>query len=441
MMALAGQIFTLSIESTNQASALIDTSQAIRNLELTLRNDLAGIDPQRSMLIIRTQPVDAYWTRAAQESDTSDNGGDENPITGYIFENDPERYDPTTELPVQPRADMLLFFTSNPARSSLEPKIRSNLAMVVYGHANLGDLSTDPANPWASPPLEFPDRNILGSGVEQFFQIDGEDAPFHRWLPAEEWHLARRAIAIIDAPGNFVLNLLDPLLALTVGDLPSSPHEQNVSDTLITGELDFIRNPDDQNGVPVPSFYQDSVLNMEATNQQISDWLRRSQLDPQPPVSLRTRLGHYFLPNCASFKVEWALSDPSLRGQKEIIWVDPLIPVLTGGANIPIVELLEELDNNSQGQGIDILLGKMRSLFGPPTTERVGRQAVLGQPHVVDNQTHIFFPRDPANPDAIPGDPDPFFPVAIRITIDLFDSAGTMDRPQRHVMILPIGQN
>ena len=35
----------------------------------------------------------------------------------------------------------------------------------------------------------------------------------------------------------------------------------------------------------------------------------RCELDPTPPPQLPNGLGHYFLPNCASFKVEWAL-DP-----------------------------------------------------------------------------------------------------------------------------------
>ena len=38
-----------------------------------------------------------------------------------------------------------------------------------------------------------------------------------------------------------------------------------------------------------------------------------------------------------------------------------------------------------------------------------------------------------------PGEPDPFFPKALRITVDLYDDAGRLDRPIRHTMVVPVG--
>jgi len=35
--------------------------------------------------------------------------------------------------------------------------------------------------------------------------------------------------------------------------------------------------------------------------------------------------------------------------------------------------------------------------------------------------------------------PDPMFPAALRITIDLYDQDGRLERPVRHVMIIPVG--
>ena len=54
-------------------------------------------------------------------------------------------------------------------------------------------------------------------------------------------------------------------------------------------------------------------------------WLARSHLDPEPPAALRHRLAHYFLPNCASFKVEWTPNDIRLEqaGLPEVVWIDP----------------------------------------------------------------------------------------------------------------------
>ena len=37
-------------------------------------------------------------------------------------------------------------------------------------------------------------------------------------------------------------------------------------------------------------------------------------------------------------------------------------------------------------------------------------------------------------------EPDPIFPVALRITVELFDDAGRLERPIRHVMVIPVGE-
>jgi hypothetical protein len=35
---------------------------------------------------------------------------------------------------------------------------------------------------------------------------------------------------------------------------------------------------------------------------------------------------------------------------------------------------------------------------------------------------------------------DEIFPAALRITVDVYDGAGRLDRPVRHVMVIPVGQ-
>ena len=35
--------------------------------------------------------------------------------------------------------------------------------------------------------------------------------------------------------------------------------------------------------------------------------------------------------------------------------------------------------------------------------------------------------------------PDPMFPGALRITVEVYDNRGRLDRPIRHVMVIPVG--
>ena len=73
--------------------------------------------------------------------------------------------------------------------------------------------------------------------------------------------------------------------------------------------------------------------------------LDRSRLDTTPPPLYANRLGHYLLPHCASFKVEWSLNPKSdfvagnLAGQREILWID------AGRTNDPVGQSDAGLDD------------------------------------------------------------------------------------------------
>jgi type II secretory pathway pseudopilin PulG len=443
MMGLAGRVFTLSVESTNQANAVIEMSQTLRNLEETLRADLAGIDPTQSMLVIRGQEVDAYWTRAQQDSDSSANGGDQDPA-GYEFAPDPERADPETDdRLIRPRADILMFFTSAPTRSIVDPNISANIAMSVYGHAEIGQLADDGS--WLLEPLEFPKRSDGALDDPQVFRLGDVDAPFARWLPASDWHLARRSVGVIFQPRAYLEQRFDQDTIALAPEMPHSPTAgDDLSLNLLTGEIDFIINRDVIDPDDEPSFFTEDVVDMKVVHDDLDAWLRRSKLDTKPPAKFRTLLGHYFLPNCASFKVEWALSDPRLKGQREIIWVDPYLPFdLPPGDPIPIVGRIDMMAANALGpmqMELEKLADALDEDFNPRNVfiDPSSAQAEQVKPHAYDAQTHVFFASDPSTP-LDPDDLDPYFPRAIRITVDIFDADGSANRPRRHVMVLPVG--
>ncbi|MFQ5490450.1 MAG: type II secretion system protein J, partial [Phycisphaerae bacterium] len=151
MMSMVGTVFKVSTDSTGQARALMEVTSTGRLFEETLKQDLAQLNSQRSILVIQANRVNAYWRDDHRELDL-----DGDPSNGYPHPADPERekVDGSGDMDA-PRADMLMFFTSHKQRSVMFPDIWSNVAQVVYGHAEVGDLDKDGA--WTGvPPTPFP---------------------------------------------------------------------------------------------------------------------------------------------------------------------------------------------------------------------------------------------------------------------------------------------
>ncbi len=415
MMLLAGQVFKLSIDSTSQATSLIEINQSFRLLEEALREDLAGIDPERSMMVISANPIDAYWTGFQQEGDI-----DGDPLNGYPHDPDPEREDlvgpdglpgtgdeigingnPAPPYPLhKPRADVLMFFTTNPATSETYPAASSNLVQVVYGHAEIGEL--DNTGAWTTMPIPFP---VAGT----YFST-----------PAQNWHLARRKIILVDDNED----ALDSTFMAGNDDLRPSPDEGMAPMVypLSDGMVDVIAK-DELGGNEL--FFHSQVIG-EPT-EMIPDfdtllrWSRRSRIDLAPPPAVANRLGHYFLNNCASFKVEWGFTHPIAAD--EIIWVDP---GNVGGSVIAAFDRLSVPATNPVRMEFE---GLRRFDPNGPT---------MNPADYSDASTHMFFAKDfdfLGDTDA----PDPLFPRVLRITVDIFDRPGRLNKPLRHVMVLPVG--
>ena len=247
-------------------------------------------------------------------------------------------------------------------------------------------------------------------------------------------------------------------------------------------------------------------------------WLGRSQLDLEPSAAVRHRLGHYFLANCASFKVEWTPNDIRLEqaGLPEVVWIDPFKepgnPNRAGftppaNTNAPIDSItLSSVIKPAHLDEFEIMAQKMAPESGVPlaanavlgaggnfdplpanpppigsplhevhrelTFERDGFGGRFGlsiplglggvsplRSNVFDADptnvgvdpsynTHSWYAKDlviTSNPSAggfgpkTLSSPDPMWPKALRITVDLFDDAGKLDRPVRHTFIVPIG--
>ncbi|MCH8149764.1 MAG: type II secretion system protein, partial [Planctomycetes bacterium] len=171
MLALAGQVMSLTVRSTGQAKALTEISQALRILETTLREDLRYVKAGENLLLIQGNPIDAYWSTAGKEADNNALPGDGFPLRDE-----------------KPRADILMFFTSRQASNYVKynypltpamsgKAVTSGVQQVVYGHANLVDLDAN--------------GNIHGTYPADYITFPEDDlTPYP--VPADEWHLARR---------------------------------------------------------------------------------------------------------------------------------------------------------------------------------------------------------------------------------------------------------
>ncbi|MEK6799552.1 MAG: type II secretion system protein [Planctomycetota bacterium] len=483
MLSLAGQVFSFTVRSTGQATAFTEVNQALRLFEDTLRDDLRHAIPGQTMLLIQGNPVNAYWTLAGKEADP---GG--NPADGYPHPADSGREDDQGRL-LPPRADMLMFFAARKDKSYQNSQLPSRVQQVLYGHAELGQYTQDLA--------------VAGNKVAYKFEPGLEAVPLEANtkypsitaispVPASQWHLARGATRMV------------PQLAPTPAT--NTPLDSTKLLQLRQGAVDTVGQFPFEEVILRPSPFSPSPWFLPAwllSDPGDPDWqppYARSQLDVTPPPLLGDRIGHYMLPNCASFKVEWTLDPRSefvagrLNGIGEMLWFDPgdLGDPTKANDDDPLRSLQARIDALKKGakncpskeperalcQNLESLLAadyadgsyyydagsqeyfpmkySLSDRFrGPnfpdpnpdpeslpwPQLSADGKRPNLavftaGRPTLGPNVTGTPDP----DADYFNTVPDPMFPSALRITVDVLDAAQRLERPIRHVMVIPIGQ-
>lgn len=508
MMSLAGQVFNVTIRSTGQAIALTEINQSLRAFEESLREDLRQVQRGRSVMVIQGNPVNAYWTQRGKEADA-----DGNPLTPYNHTSDPHREDINGDL-VSPRADMLMFYTARRGVSYVDPRVTSNLQQVVYGHAELGEYvpGGGVTGPYQFVPLTdpfFPTENFRGLDYPSPTEVMD--------IPASRWHLARRAVLYLPTkaprpptmpvgsePLNFpTQNNGQPIIApadVLVGaaDVPR----------LLQGQVDVIGFTSYEalvlrpfvpiTGTAGPWFLPPILAAPSGEIELVNPTFGRSQLDVTPPALLADRLGHYALPNCASFKVEWSLDPRSafvagrLDGMREVLWIDPGdngVPGVAGSQPDPLRSIADAIARltaerqtapSTERPSFDRKINNLTSLLydrsfdGSYDNDDTARclepeyrcKYSLGDrfrdPNHSDSDPGSVWPT--LSPDSVranlvaftatrPGPPGPggaliqsepvpdaIFPAALRITVDVYDDLGRLERPIRHVMIIPVGE-
>ena len=149
--------------------------------------------------------------------------------------------------------------------------------------------------------------------------------------------------------------------------------------------------------------------------------------------------------SASSFKVEWALDlrrlIPFGNGNppppNELIWFDP--GRVDDDGNVGTMPEIDELIARKReyvGTTVETELKRIQRKLTEPISP-LGRFQV-GEAKGFGVDTPLWYSNDRINGGS-PGQADRYYPVALRITVDLYDQARRLERPIRHVFILPIG--
>jgi len=235
---------------------------------------------------------------------------------------------------------------------------------------------------------------------------------------------------------------------------------------------------------------------LEPANQPVS--MVRSQVDATPPMMMANRMGAYFAPHCASFKVEWSLDPDSpfvngrLNGTSEVFWFDPGdkgdTQRLTFKGPDPLYSLQKRVDElkSKSDAASKALRNRLESLLCEQVVHTDGSAYSLAdrfRGETCDMQTDSDDQPEPdleweqlspdkerpnlaaftalrptgkcsvssrsclEDDDCPPGQTcgdgipvaDDIWPAALRITVDMYDRQGRLERPIRHVMVIPVG--
>ncbi len=461
MLSLAGQVMSLTVRASGQATAFTETMQGVREMERTLREDLRHVRRDRSVMVIQGNPVNAYWTADGRDADN-----DGNPATGYPFARNPDREDrsnPASVKLIAPRADMLMFFTERKANTyityeskNFQPtQVSSQIQQVVYGHALLG---------------EYEKSSGASSGYALQFPVDYDPVvtpppfpPFPTFwrVPAAQWHLSRRVVHLLPVSPPNIPTMKPAMWRDYTTDRLDNP-------ALLKGETDILAAFNYEAALLTPS--------LQLIGQPPKYWpemgdstipYARSQIDPTPPPAMVHTLGHYMMPYCASFKVEWGLDAASsfvagkLNYENGLYWIDPGYAgadPATPNDDEPLYAIIKaqmELEDNGISPRDQLLLALLDAPQGryhndptmPPVSYSLRNRfggGSMGDPtwrDPLDDQRpnlHVFV----ANRGGTPSAPiaDEIFPKALRITVDVYDKLQRLDQPIRHVMILPVGE-
>lgn len=441
-MTIVVTAFGVTTRTTRQAAAYAEVNNWVRQFTLQLEDDLKYVDPANSVLVIvgRTQ-------KAAMNEDERQAGkawrllvGDPRNMPAGFDPGFSEQSRPDVEQYSDPRADLLMFFTSRPTQSQAPAPnpptnpsnsqewaqlqfrngARSSPIQVVYGHASFGGYTTQPQD----------GRAVWTNTLEHISYRDAVDRERRlSRFPLTQWHLSRR-VTLFDmqtpptpAQSGAYLDFFplgdtlswDALVRCTPVD------DRFAADVARSFSLAAFLGPV---GMSATSAVQSRPYNVDATaRQRVENILYHpngrndfhvATILREPPVDLRTNLGLHLLPGCAWFQVEFLMPEDALNSADN--------PHSVGSAS----------QRWAEARNGDLYI------FVPDTDQN---RALIAQqnPAVPGNRFNDFKLLDRFGPDGVPdnGDEDisvanrriRMWPYAIRVTVRAVDPKGRLPEP------------
>lgn len=217
-MTVVATVFSLTTRTAATSTGLAEAQTLLRAFTQQIEQDLAGVDPRNSVLVIvgRTQQASLTADDIAAERYLRTLVGDPNQVQGAYqdrsaYEKTPEPNGPDGFAEYSdPRADILMFFTQRPLASEAPPPdlnpagpanqnypfligAKMSPSQIVYGHAAIDQA--EPVGSSTPPTYRFADRlkhirPTSGAGPSE--------------LPITRWVLGRRQgiIRNVTAPSN-----------------------------------------------------------------------------------------------------------------------------------------------------------------------------------------------------------------------------------------------
>lgn len=419
--------FTITTRTARQAAAYSEASAWVRQFTQQLEEDLAYCVPSESVLVLVGRKQAAALTAddlAAQRPHRVLTGDPTAPNAEREYRDGGQSSDP--------RADLLAFFTNRPTVSQSpalepgtnlnDPRIRREVeyargakfapALVAYGHAARGRYERRSGGDNFFAPLT-PADHIGVPGDPQALSP----------IPANQWHLARRA-TIIESPlgGTGYSTQLafahqDGFEALRRGvlDLTRGGNRSYAADVAAFRLSEFLAAasaPGGFLGLRSAELYR---LNGGTVFQTVNRLLYGPDSNderlrhvatvlPEPPADLRGNLGVHMLPGCAWFQVEFLAPE------------DPLNSRLYEQPGSDFSRSWDDF------RWMEVEPGRTY-IFAPDSLEN--RSALLQTERLAQD----FQLLNPNRPNNVQNRVARLWPYAIRVTVRVYDPRGRLPEP------------